>query len=80
MLGYFIPTGCGGAGCPIVGAYEMIYPVDPNYHDARDGRVYAASASGVPMAVPLAPVVNYTYNYGWGVPSSRLTPVSRVQR
>jgi len=26
--------------------------------------------------VPMAPVVNHTYNYGWGIPSSRLTPVS----
>jgi len=22
-------------------------------------------------------VVGHTYNYGWGIPSSRLTPVSR---
>ncbi len=74
-FGYFVPTGCGAKGCPPIGHYGMVYPVDPNYFDARDGQVYAAPGVGGPVSVPLAPVVNHTYNYGWGIPSSRLTPV-----
>ncbi len=74
-FGYFCPTGCCGAGCPPIGCYSMVYPVDPSYFDSRDGQVYGTSETGGPVAVPLAPVVNHTYNYGWGVPSSRLTPV-----
>jgi hypothetical protein len=74
-FGYFVPTGCNGKGCPPMGHYSMVYPVDPSYFDQRDGQVYAASGHGGPVSVPLAPVVNHTYNYGWGVPSSRLTPV-----
>lgn len=74
-FGYFVPTGCCGKGCPPIGHYSMVYPVDPNYFDNRDGQVYAAPGYGGPVSVPLAPVVNHTYNYGWGVPSSRLTPV-----
>ena len=31
----------------------------------------------VPVAMPLAPNVEHQYNYGWGIPSSRLTPISR---
>jgi hypothetical protein len=77
-FGYFIPTGNGGAGTPIMGKYARVYPQDPNYFDQRDGQIYGAQGYGVPMAVPLAPVVGHTYNYGWGLPSSRLTPVSRV--
>ncbi len=76
-FGYFVPTGCCGKGCPPIGHYNMVYPVDPNHFDQRDGQVYAAQGYGGPVSVPLAPVVNHTYNYGWGVPSSRLTPVSR---
>lgn len=75
-FGYFVPTGCGGAGCPPWGHYNMVYPVDPSYHDGRDGQVYAAQGYGGPVSVPLAPNVHHTYNYGWGIPSSRLTPVS----
>lgn len=75
--GYFIPTGCGGEGCPPFGTYNRVYAVDPYYADPRDGGIYAAHATGVPMAVPLAPVVGYTYNYSWGLPASRLTPISR---
>jgi len=74
---YFHPSGCGGAGCPPFGHYHRTYAVNPSHFDQRDGRVYAAQGAGIPMAVPLAPNVNYTYNYGWGVPSSRLTQVSR---
>lgn len=75
-FGYFVPTGCGGAGCPPLGHYSMVYPVNPYHFDQRDGQVYAASGYGGPVSVPLAPVVHHTYNYGWGIPSSRLTPIS----
>ncbi|WP_437228323.1 hypothetical protein SH661x_000846 [Planctomicrobium sp. SH661] len=68
---------CGhdGPGRPLAGCYHIVYPVDPGYFDQRDGQVYAAPGYGGPVSVPLAPVVNHTYNYGWGIPSSRLTPV-----
>jgi hypothetical protein len=75
-FGYFFPTGCCGRGCPPVGHYSVVYPLDPNYFDQRDGNVYAAAGYGGPVSVPLAPNVRYAYNYGWGVPSSRLTPIS----
>ncbi len=58
--------------------YCMTYPVSPWYCDGRDGRVYAAYGYGAPMTVPLAPTVTNQYNYGWGIPSGRLTPISRV--
>lgn len=73
---YFIPTGGGGAGVPWVGKYGRVYPQDPYYFDQRDGQTWAAQGYGAPMAVPLAPVVGHSYNYGWGIPSSRLTPIS----
>lgn len=63
---------------PPIGRYEIVYPVDPWYGDARDAGVYAAEAYGGPVSVPLAPVIRHTFNYGWGVPSSRLTPVSHM--
>jgi len=58
--------------------YCMTYAVNPWYCDHRDGSVYAAYGYGAPMTVPLAPTVTNQYNYGWGVPSGRLTPISRV--
>ena len=75
-LGYFIPTGNCGQGTPPFGHYSMVYPVNPQHFDGRDGQVYAAQGYGGPVAMPIAPVVNHTYNYGWGMPSSRLTPIS----
>ena len=75
-FGYFVPSGGGGQGIPWVGHYGRVYPVNPYYQDARDGQAYAAQGYGIPMAVPLAPVVGHTYEYSNGVPSSRLTPVS----
>ena len=75
-FGYFIPTGGGGAGLPWVGHYSRVYPVTPYHSDARDGQVWAAQGYGIPISVPLAPVVGHTYEYGLGVPSSRLVPVS----
>lgn len=64
-------------GQPLFGHYKIVYPVNPGYFDGRDGQVYAAQGYGGPVSVPLAPTVRHTYNYGWGVPSSRLTPISR---
>lgn len=60
------------------GHYSAAYPVNPWHFDERDGKVYAAEGWGKPMAVPIAPNVEHTYNYGWGVPSSRLTPLSHM--
>ena len=74
-FGYFFPSGTCGKGSAICGKYSMVYPVNPEYSDPRDSGVYAAQGYYGPVAVPLAPVVHHTYNYGWGVPSSRLTPV-----
>ena len=76
-FGYFIPTGAGGAGVPLVGRYSRVYPQDPHYFDQRDGQAWGAQGYGMPMAVPLAPTVGHAYNYSWGTPSSRLTPISR---
>jgi hypothetical protein len=75
-LGIPVP-GCFGYGA-LGGCYGRVYAVNPYYHDFRDGAVYAAQGYNAPIAVPLAPNVDYQYNYGWGIPSSRLTPVSRV--
>lgn len=75
-FGYFIPSGAGGQGLPWVGCYSRVYPQDPYYRDSRDGQAWAAQGYGVPIAVPLAPVVGHAYDYSWGVPSSRLTPIS----
>ena len=75
-FGYFIPTGSCGQGTPPFGHYSMVYPVNPQHFDGRDGQVYAAQGYAGPVAVPIAPIVHHTYNYGWGMPSSRLTPIS----
>jgi len=76
LLGCFVPDGCCGQGCPAWGNYHLLYSANPDYFDQRDGRVYAAQGYGTPVAVPLAPNVSHMYNYGWGIPSSRLTPIS----
>jgi hypothetical protein len=77
-FGFLIPTGNGGAGTPPFGKYARVYPQDPSYFDQRDGQVWAAQGYGTPIAVPLAPVVGHQWNYSWGTPSSRLTPISRL--
>lgn len=79
-FGCLMPTGNGGYGTPWFGKYARVYPQDVNHFDQRDGQLYSAQGYGVPMAVPLAPTVGHTYNYGWGVPSSRLTPISHPTR
>ncbi len=73
---WWLPNGCGGKGCPPFGRYQMVYPLNPQHCDNRDRNVHAAQGYNVPMSVPLAPVVRHQYNYSWGVPSSRLTPIS----
>ncbi len=65
-------------GVAPIGRYNITYAVDPYQFDQRDGRLYGAQGYGVPIAVPLAPNVRQTYNYGWGIPSSRITPISRI--
>lgn len=69
-----------GCGCRFLDmhCYCYTYAYNPWYTDCRDGRVYAAYGWGAPMSVPLAPTVTNQHNYGWGIPSSRLTPISRV--
>lgn len=57
------------------GACRCHKALDPGYVDPRDTELYSAQGYNVPIAVPLAPVVKHTYNYGWGVPSTRLTRV-----
>jgi|GEM_PF-1781965 len=82
--GGYCPGGCYGGACGLhCGGWRRpcIIPLDPGYYDARDTRAYSAQGYGLPVSVPMAPVVKYTYNYGWGVPSSRLTPIgSQYQR
>lgn len=63
------------AGSSMVG-HKSYDPVDPGYTDPRDSQVFSAQGYGVPVSVPIAPCVKYQYNYGWGVPSSRLTRIN----
>jgi len=69
--GYHATRGVAPFGC-----YTIAYPLNPDYCDGRDGRLYAAQGYGINVSVPLAPNVGAAYNYGWGVPSSRLTQIS----
>lgn len=78
-FGYFCPTGNCGKGMPLWGKYHMVYAAQPGYTDPRDGYSYTDPGTGVPVTVPLAPNVRHTYNYGWGIPSSRLTPIRQGQ-
>lgn len=75
--GYFHPQGYCGKGLAVLGNYKHVYSLNPDYFDPRDGRLYAAPGYGTNISVPLAPTVGSIYNYGWGVPSSRQTYVSR---
>lgn len=77
LFGWMIPSGCCGQGCPPVGCYDITYADNPSYADPRDGQVYGAQGYGTHMTVPLAPTVNYQYNYSWGTPASRLTPIGQ---
>ncbi len=69
-------TGNCGTGTPVAGKYNMTYSVNPYHNDYRNSRLYGAQGYGAPVSVPLAPNVQHTYQYGWGIPSSRLVPIS----
>ena len=76
LFGWMVPSGCCGQGCPPCGKYQVTYADDPGYADHRDnGMAYGAQGYGVPLSVPLAPTVRQAYNYSWGTPSSRITPM-----
>ena len=72
-LGLYTPASVHTAP---IGTYQMIYPVNPSYNDPRDAKIYGAQGAGIPIVVPLAPNVRSSYNYGSGLPGSRLTPIS----
>ena len=78
-LGSLLGVGADACGDRhgLIGSYSHTYAVDPSYNDPRTGHVYASHKTGVPMAVPTAPNVRYSYEYGWGLPSSRLELLSR---
>ena len=76
LFGWMIPSGFCGQGCPPVGKYQITYADQPDYFDPRDGQLYAAQGSGMPMTVPLAPTVRYAYNYSSTIPASRITQIS----
>jgi hypothetical protein len=60
------------------GAQCDVIAVNPGYVHPSDlnNPGYAAQGFGGPVTVPLAPNVRSQYNYGWGIPSSRLTPIT----
>jgi hypothetical protein len=59
------------------GCQTDIIAVTPSYVHPNDlNQAYAAQGYGGPVSVPQAPNVRSNYNYGWGIPSSRLTPTS----
>ncbi len=76
LFGWMVPSGCCGQGCPPCGKYQVTYADDPGYADQRDnGQAYGVQEYGVPLSVPLTPTVRQSYNYSWGTPSSRITPL-----
>ena len=76
LFGWLIPSGGNGQGAPPIGKYQVTYADQPDYADPRDGQIYAAQGYGMPMTVPLPPNVHQQYNYSWGIPASRITPIS----
>lgn len=78
LFGWLIPAGHGGQGSPLIGKYHINYAQNPHHFDPRDGGMYAAQGYGTHVTVPLAPNVRHQYNYGWGMPSSRITHVSNI--
>lgn len=68
-------NGCRSGRCLFGGCYK---PVEGYYNDPRDSEVYSAVGYGVPVTVPLPPAVRYQYQYGWGLPSTRLTRVGNT--
>lgn len=75
---YFVPSGACGEGAPLWGHYKRVYATEPHYSHPSDSQVYASPTTGTPVAVPLPPTVRHQYNYSWGSPSSRLTPISNI--
>lgn len=78
LFGWLTPSGNGDQGSPPFGAYHVTYAQDPQHFDQRDGMMYGAQGYGTNITVPLAPNVRHSYNYGWGMPSSRITHLSHV--
>ena len=74
LFGWLVPSGCCGQGCPPVGKYQITYADQPGAGHPQDGIAYGAQGFGVPVTVPLPPNVRQSYNYSWGLPSSRITP------
>ena len=72
--------GCNGSasreGVALFGKYQITYASQPSYADPRDNKAWAAPGYGMPMTVPTAPLVRYSYNYSHGTPASRLTRLS----
>jgi hypothetical protein len=66
--------GNSGANSGWRGGSGGLYTQQNYYYDARDTRLYSAQKYNVPVTVPVAPIVR-TYNYGWGIPSARLSPI-----
>jgi len=64
---------------PGAGGWSSIYPAVGYYYDVRDTRTYAAQGYDAPVTVPMAPITR-AYNYGWGIPSTRLSPVGGYSR
>lgn len=72
LFGWMVPSGCA----PPVGCYKITYADQPGARHPQDGgMVYGAQGYGTHVSVPLPPNVHYSYNYSWGTPASRLTPV-----
>lgn len=75
LFGWAFPSGACGQGLPLVGKYHMVYADQPGYVNPADTQLYSAQGYGMPMTVPLAPTVNYQYNYSSGIPASRITTI-----
>lgn len=76
LFGSMTPSGACCQGAPLCGKYQITYADKPAYADPRDGQAWGAQGYGMPITVPTAPVVRYSYNYSHGTPASRLTPLS----
>ena len=75
LFGWAIPSGNCGQGLPVIGKYHTVYAEQPGYVHPADTQVWATGHDGMPVVVPVAPGVNYQYNYSAGMPSSRITPI-----
>lgn len=75
LFGWTIPSGNCGQGLPLFGKYHTTYADQPDYVNPADTKLYGAGQYGMPITVPLAPTVNYQYNYSSGIPASRITTI-----